>query len=265
MYRLWGVCVDVSHGRDALERQDKEGGALLSARLSGVLSLSAVLSRGRDCDRGRENHSSDHGVGVMMKGRMILTFIALFLLAPLAWVFAQDVPVQSQLHGVVLISSIAAFGLMLGVGWLSRLIPASNVQMPLFKRLVWHRWIGSVVGLLLLLHPFAVVGHRCWAGGFPFMDNLLMLLRAPLMLSGWLAWLALLILLVSSWTRSLFHAKTFRMMHGGLSLILLVLSVWHIATVGRHSSWLMTGWWIVLLAGLAGALLSRVLKEKVAK
>lgn len=185
---------------------------------------------------------------------MILFFV-FFGGVPVYLAEIQDVPTRFGLQHAVLLASLAGFGLMLGLFWLSRLMPGDAVKMRFSSTLRWHKYIGYGAGLFMLAHPVLMVMRRFWAVESNPVHNLVLVVTSPLMLTGVVAWCLLVVLTATAFFRKHMPAKTFRYVHAAMAVVFVVLSTWHVVEVGRHSNPLMSGFWIVLAAGAAGALL----------
>ncbi len=64
---------------------------------------------------------------------------------------------------------------------------------------------------------------------------------------------------ILSLVRKRFHPKSWRYVHGLLSVGFVGLATWHVVAVGRHSNAAMSLFWIVLAGSAVGALLSAYL------
>lgn len=186
-------------------------------------------------------------------------FMPLFLLffagVPVLLAMAQGVPAKNTFQLAVLLTSTGAFGLLLGLFWLSRLLPRGLVKMKYAGTLRWHKYIGYAAGAFFMLHPFLMVVRRFWVVESNPVDNFMLMLKSPLMLTGIMAWVLLLVIVVLAFFRKHLPAKLFRYLHGALSIGFVGLSTWHVVSVGRHSNPAMSGFWIALAAGAVAALL----------
>ncbi len=187
-------------------------------------------------------------------------FLLFFAAAPLFLAIAQDVPTRSDFQQWGLLVSLAAFGLMLGLFWLSRLMPKDAVNMKFSSTLRWHKYIGYAAGLVFLVHPLLMIARRFWAVESDPIYNLMLMLKSPLMLTGIMAWVLMIILVVLAFIRKIFSAKLFRYLHGMLSMAFTVLATWHVISVGRHSNLAMSVFWMVLAGGAVATLLLSYLK-----
>jgi predicted ferric reductase len=198
----------------------------------------------------------------MNRWLFIFFFVLLFIGAPLLLSISQAVPTQSTFQLVVLLVSLAGAGLALGLFWLSRLTPHGAVNIRLGKMLIWHKYLGYLVGAVFLLHPVLIIARRFWAVESNPIDNLVLLFSSPLVWPGVAAWLLLITLVVTAFARKRFAPTTFRWLHGCLAVAFVSLGVWHVIAVGRHSSLILSAFWIVLAAAAIFAYFNRVFRKR---
>jgi predicted ferric reductase len=192
----------------------------------------------------------------------IFFFVLLFVGAPLLLAVSQVVPTQSTFQLVVLLISIAGAGLALGLFWLSRLVPRGTVNIRMGKMLLWHKYLGYLVGAVFFLHPILIIARRFWAVESNPIDNLVLLFSSRLVWPGVAAWLLLITLVITAFIRKRFSPTTFRWLHGCLAVAFVALGVWHVIAVGRHSSLILSSFWIVLAAAAIIAYLNRVFRKR---
>ncbi len=151
--------------------------------------------------------------------------------------------------------TLAAFGLMLGLFWLSRL------HQPALKRygapglLAWHKGIGYAVAAVVLLHPLLVVLPRFFEAGVEPLEALAVILQnfaRPGVLAGILAWIFCLLLGAMSLLRRHLglNGHRWRDLHGCLAGLASTAATWHVINLGRHSDLRMKV--LLLLAALGG-------------
>lgn len=195
----------------------------------------------------------------MNRTPFVIAYLLLMVLVPISLAVNQDIPVGSAYKQVVLLLSLAAFGLVLGQFWLSRFLPRSVAKIRPAAVLRWHRIVGySAVGFLLI-HPVLMIARRFWVQESGPIDNLLLMLRAPALLPAVVAWLVMALLGVSSLVRRRIRPKSWRHFHGLLSVGFAGLATWHVVAVGRHSNTAMSLFWIALASGAVATLLSSYL------
>lgn len=191
----------------------------------------------------------------MNRNTPAVVFLSLMAFVPVFLAVNQAVPAGSVFKQVVLLLSLATFGLVHGQFWLSRL-GSRNVATvnPAFV-LRRHKIVGYSAGGFLLIHPVLMIARRFWVLESDPLDNLLLMLRAPAMVPAIAAWMLLVLLAVFAFVRRGFPARSWRLIHGLVSSGLAATAVWHVVTVGRHSNAAMSAYWIILSAGTVGALL----------
>ena len=195
----------------------------------------------------------------MKESRFVVGYLLMVALVPVFLAVNQDVPAGSAYKQVVLFLSLAAFGLVLGQFWLSRLLPRSVAKTRPAVVLRWHKIVGySAVGFLLI-HPVLMIARRFWVQESDPIDNLLLMLRAPALLPAVVAWVVMALLGILSMNRMRFRPKSWRHFHGLLSAGFAGLATWHVVAVGRHSNTAMSLFWIVLAGGAVATLLSSYL------
>ncbi|MDZ8118323.1 ferric reductase-like transmembrane domain-containing protein [Pontiella agarivorans] len=186
-----------------------------------------------------------------MKKMIFLTlYFALFAGVPVLLALGQDVPVGHTYQQWVLFLSLAGFGLLLGLFWLSRLYAREAAPMKFSSTMRWHKYIGYVGGLFMLVHPVLMIGRRFLVEESNPLENLILMVKSPLMLTGIIAWFLLLLIVALAFVRKYLNYQTFRIIHGILSLVFAVFSTWHVIRIGRHSNLVMSVFWI-LAAGTA--------------
>lgn len=186
----------------------------------------------------------------------IVGYLLLAALVPVFLAVNQDVPAGSSYKQAVLLLSLAAFGLILGQFWLSRLWPHHAIKIEQTGVIRWHKVVGYTVGGFLLIHPVLMIARRFWVLESDPLDNLVLMLRAPALLPAIIAWVLLVLLVVLALVRRRFPAGSWRLLHGLVSSGFAAMAVWHVVTVGRHSNAAMSVFWVVLAAGAVGALLN---------
>lgn len=151
---------------------------------------------------------------------------------------------------------------MSGLFWLSRLLPRNAVKIPLSGVLRWHKAIGYSAGILLLIHPVLMVAHRFAVEGARPGDTLFLLLRSPLLLPGILAWVCLLLIVGLALFRKCLPARAWRIQHGVLAVVFILMATWHVAAVGRHSHQLLLVFWFASMVIAIAAYLNMIFKTK---
>jgi predicted ferric reductase len=191
----------------------------------------------------------------MNRNDLVVLYLLIGAVAPVFLAMSQEVPSGSVFKQLVLILSLAAFGLILGQFWLSKLLPWHEVHARPAVVIRWHKVVGYATVGFFLIHPILMIARRFWVQESDPLDNLLLMLRAPALLPAIVAWVLLVLLVVLALVRRGFSTKSWRIMHGLISSAFVAMAVWHVVAVGRHSNAAMSAYWIVLAAGAVGALL----------
>ena len=178
----------------------------------------------------------------------IIQFIAFLALTPVYLAVNQKVPTLSTYQNIMLLCSLGAFGMMIAQFWLTRSKLLGLSEVPTATVIRYHKIIGIIAGGFLLLHPLLMVARRFWVEESDRIGNLQLLIQSPALRPAVAAWiaLALLVLLSSARIHRKLRFRNWRHMHGALSLTFIVLSLWHITSVGRHSNTTMSAFWIIL-------------------
>lgn len=192
---------------------------------------------------------------MMNRNTPIVVYLLFMALVPVYLAVNQGVPTQFVTQQAVLLLSLAAFGLVLGQFWLSRLLPPDVTKVKPAVVLRGHKVVGYAAGAFLLLHPVLIVARRFWAQESDPIDNLLLILGAPAMLPAIVAWVLLALLVLLSLLRRRLRPKSWGLLHGLMSAAFVGLATWHVVSVGRHSSAAMSLFWIALAGSAVGTLL----------
>lgn len=184
----------------------------------------------------------------------MITGVSLFLGLPLIFMTIEDVPVRTPLKETISIIILAAFFMMMAQFYLSRVNRKLLAEHKASRVNKLHKIIGFIFVPLLLIHPFMVVVPRYFEAGPEPMDAFLQILensRQTGVLLGIIAWSLMLLLgLTSFFRRKLgIQYRTWRILHGVLSSIFIVLASWHAIDLGRHTGTLMSAYIIILAGG----------------
>ncbi|WPJ97058.1 ferric reductase-like transmembrane domain-containing protein [Coraliomargarita algicola] len=198
----------------------------------------------------------------MNRWLFIVCYSLLFVGAPIFLALTQGIPSQSNFQLAVLLVSVGAFGLTLGLFWLTRLLPKDSVKMRLGKMMSWHKYLGYAVCIIFMIHPILIIARRFWVVESNPIHNLKLMLTAPLVWPGMAAWLLLMLIMGFALARKRFSAKTFRNLHGWLSIAFLIFAAWHVISIGRHSDLILAAFWGLLAAAAIVGYFNRALLKK---
>ena len=187
----------------------------------------------------------------------ILVFVAL----PAALFGLGEVPRRTLLKEAFSLLTVLAFALLLGQFFLAR----SNryfVRAFRFSSVLGvHKAVGySVVGVFLV-HPVLVVLPRYFEGGVSPFDALVTLVTTfggPGVVQGLIAWGLILLIGATSLFRERLNIgyPAWKVLHGVLSILLIIIATWHAIELGRHMDGITTAFVIVLASAGVVMLLS---------
>ena len=201
------------------------------------------------------------------KNNFYYQLVIIFVGLPLFIWAAETLPSRTLLKESLSVLTILAFSQMIGLFYMSR-INGSAVKMTRYSQLIkWHRGIGYSAVIILILHPFLLVLPRFFEAGIDPQEALVTLLttvnRQGVVL-GLIAWCLLLTLGITSLVRKRLPIsyKTWRVIHGILTMLLIVSAAWHAIDLGRHSSPAMSVFIVLLAAGGVLLLLKKLPSNK---
>lgn len=114
-----------------------------------------------------------------------------------------------------------------------------------------HKIIGYVFVGVLIVHPFLIVVPRFFESGVKPGEAFITIIttfRSTGIILGMIAWCLLLIIGITSYFRNhlgLKH-KTWKVLHGILSILFVSLATWHAIDLGRHTDEIMSALMIML-------------------
>ena len=122
----------------------------------------------------------------------------------------------------------------------------------------FHKTIGYIFVLVLLVHPFFIVFPRSFEAGITPMEAFVTMITtfdSPGVILGLSAWLLMLVLMVTALFRDMLPMKykTWRTFHGTLAVFFIGIATWHAVDLGRHTDLAMSIYMIVL--AVSGVLL----------
>jgi len=198
-----------------------------------------------------------------------ITALLIFVALPLVIWALGDVPRRSMLKEVLSLLTILSFSMMILQFFLSRGNGKILKDHRAGKVVKLHKIFGYVFVSILLLHPFLIVLPRYFEAGIKpgeaFTTTLTTWDSRGIIL-GLSAWSLMLLLGLSSIFRKQLGMKytTWRVSHGILSILFIVLATWHATDLGRHTDLPMSVY-MIALAGLGVIQLLRMYLIKTIK
>ncbi|MGB5462354.1 MAG: ferric reductase-like transmembrane domain-containing protein [Aureibaculum sp.] len=168
---------------------------------------------------------------------LIITFIAV----PLFLYFSGNFPKRTTLMETLSIVTILAFSLLLSQFFTSRLNYKLMKQIRMVNVLVIHKFIGYVFISVILLHPFFIIVPKFFDNGVTPSDAFVRLITTfgtTGIILGLISYTIMLILMVTAFFRFKLHLhyRTWRRLHGYLTLLFVITATWHVIDMGRHSN-----------------------------
>ncbi len=169
---------------------------------------------------------------------IIFTGLPLFIWA------MSTFPERSLLKESLSVVTILAFFQMVGQFFWTRANKSAVAQLTMSKIIKYHKIIGYIVVMILLIHPFLLVLPRLFESGVAPVDafvTIITTLHRGVVL-GLIAWSLMLALAVMSLVRKRLpmQYKTWRVVHGMLAMVFAIIAAWHVINLGRHSTLVMS-------------------------
>jgi len=177
----------------------------------------------------------------------------IFIGLPLLFWAQGNFPRRTVLREFLSILFILAFCLMLGQFFLARSNRHVRKSLQMKTALRFHKAIGYIFVVVLLVHPFLIVFPRYFEAGAAPMESFVTIITTVDSLGvilGLAAWLLMLVLGITAFFRDMLPMKykTWRTFHGTLAVFFIGLATWHAVDLGRHTNLAMSIYMIVLAA-----------------
>ncbi len=165
--------------------------------------------------------------------------IAVFIALPVLFYTLGDFARRTLLKEAISLLTILAFFMMLMQFYLSRANKKVLKDHKMGKVIKWHKVLGYVFVSVLLLHPFLIVLPRYFEAGIDPIDaftELISNFNQTGLLLGLTAWILMFIIGLTSMFRNKlpFSYKTWRLIHGYLSIAFILTASLHVMDMGRH-------------------------------
>lgn len=184
--------------------------------------------------------------------------LAIFIALPLCIYFLGNFPRRTPLKETISLLTILAFFIMLLQFYLSR-ANRNLLQVHKVGRIIkWHKVLGYVFVSVLLIHPILIVVPRFFEAGISPTDAFIELLsnfNQTGLLLGLIAWILIFVIGLTSLFRNKlpFTYKTWRIIHGVLSVVFILIASFHVVNMGRHINKPMA--WIIGALSILGVVL----------
>ena len=183
----------------------------------------------------------------------LVSAILVFVAIPALLFSLGELPRRSLMKEAFSLLTVLAFWLMLAQFFLAR---GNRYFVRAFRFssvLSVHKAVGYSVVAVFLVHPLLIVIPRFFEGGVSPVDALITLLTTfdnTGVVLGLIAWGLMLLIGVTSLFRDRLAMRypAWKVFHGVLSLVFIVIAAWHAIELGRHMDAVMSALAIVLAA-----------------
>ena len=165
----------------------------------------------------------------------------IFIGFPILFWALGDFPRRTTLKETISIITLLAFSLMVGQFFLTRGYRAIHKELKMSNLNKIHKAIGYIFTFVLFIHPFLIVVPRYFESGVEPLDAFWTIITSFNSLGivlGMIAWVLMLIIGITSIIRNKLSMsyKTWRIIHGILSILFIATAAWHATDLGRHTN-----------------------------
>jgi len=180
-----------------------------------------------------------------------ITKIIVFVGLPILLWSLGDFPRRSILKESISILTILAFSLMVGQFFLTRGYRTIHKELKMSNLVKAHKFIGYIFIPILFIHPFLIVLPRYFESGVEPLEafwTIITTFNSLGIILGLIAWTLMLAIGITSLLRSKLSMsyKTWRILHGILSIVFIAVAAWHVIDLGRHSDLAMSIFVIII-------------------
>lgn len=177
---------------------------------------------------------------------LIITFIGV----PLLIYFSGNFPKRNTLMETISIVTILGYSLLLSQFFTSRLNKSLVKKIRMINVLAIHKFIGYLFISILLLHPFFIIIPKFFDNAVSPSDAFIKLITtfsSTGVILGLIAYASMVVLLLTSYFRFKLHLKykTWRNLHGYLTVLFIITATWHVINIGRHSNASFTMYYLI--------------------
>lgn len=169
----------------------------------------------------------------------IVVYLAIFIILPSIFFILVQIPKRTILKDFLSIITVLAFFIVLGQFYLSRMNEKLKDTFKVVEMIKIHKILGYIVLPILIIHPFLIVVPRFFeAGPNPFDSFIKMIttLDSLSIILGIIAWVLMMVLGLTSIFRNKLNMtyKSWKVLHGFLSVFFIIFASWHAIETGRH-------------------------------
>lgn len=182
----------------------------------------------------------------------LLALIIVFIAVPIILYFIGNFDKRGLLMQALSLITILGFTLLLSQFFTSRLNKSLVKKIRMVNVLAIHKFIGYLFISILLLHPFFIIVPKFFDNGVTPTDAFIRIIttfNSTGIILGLIAYTSMLILLITSFFRFKLHLKykTWRNLHGYLTLLFVLTATWHVINIGRHSNSSFTIYYVLVV------------------
>lgn len=194
-------------------------------------------------------------MGLRMENKTKLNYIIsgaiIYLAIPLFYMIFGDFEKRTILKEILSLVTVGAFYLMLGQFYLSRVNIVNLKGVKYSKVVKLHKIIGYITILLIILHPIFLVLPRYLEASLDPIDAFVLILTnfgSRGIILGLIAMALMILIAITSILRKKMKIKykTWRKIHGLLSVAFIIIATFHAVDLGRHMDAFLSNYTIVM-------------------
>ncbi len=181
----------------------------------------------------------------------LVTAAILYLAIPMLYMIFGNFEQRTILKELLSLITVAAFYLLLGQFYLSR-VNIVNIKGHKYSKVVkLHKIIGYIAIPIIILHPIFIVLPRYLEASLDLTDAFILMVtnfESRGIILGLIALFLLLVIAITSMLRKKMKLKytTWRKLHGLLSLSFICVATFHAVDLGRHMDTFLSTYTIVM-------------------
>ncbi|MBU1044580.1 MAG: ferric reductase-like transmembrane domain-containing protein [Candidatus Omnitrophica bacterium] len=184
----------------------------------------------------------------------LIPWLLFYLVIPFSYLLLGNFPKRTVLKNAISFLTLGAYFIMLGQFYLSR----SNVIMlrgqKMSKVFKLHKVLSYIFIPILISHPFLIVVPRFFESGVEPIEafrTIMTTFGSRGIVLGIFAMVLMLFLGITSIFQKKMQRnyRSWRISHGLLSSVFIVLATWHAVDLGRHTDIILSAYMIILLTG----------------
>lgn len=201
-----------------------------------------------------------------MKRNNIYLVVSVLVVSPLLLWAVGDFPKRTLFKDILSALTLVSFAVILGQFFLTR-NNRKKLHLPEMSKVIkFHKIIGYITIGIIIFHPFFIVLPRYFEAGLSPIDAFITLITtfsSKGVILGIIAWFLMIIIGITSFFRDSMPMsyKNWRVLHGILSIIFIIIASWHAIDLGRHTNTPMSIF-IILISGTGIILLLKTYLSK---